>query len=213
MKEIKDLDNYNVAETIKNYNYKNTIKNAIKTNKNDIIKWSLIAGLFASLTLSSGTGIIDSIITFLEYGIWAGIGTSVAFSSFEMINKHFDKRIAKREVNVIIDRLERNNVLIKKNDLENTIVKEVENTKGTYCLDDNISEKRKKVINYIAISQKEKLEILKEVIINTSSELGNDTEKTLYLLNEEDKKQEGIITQNNEFTGKGLSLKYKHSTK
>ena len=213
MKEIKNLDNYNVGETIKNYNYKNTIKNAIKTNKNDIIKCSLIAGLFASLTLSSGTGIIDSIITFLEYGIWAGIGTSVALSSFEMINKHFDKKIAKREVNVIIDRLERNNVSISKNDLENTIVKEVENTKGTYCLDDNVRENRKKVVNYIAISQKEKLEILKEVIIKTSSELGKDTEKTLYLLNEEDKKQEGIIAQNNELTGKGLSLKYNHSTK
>lgn len=127
----------------------------------------------------------------------------------DLIERHIANKKARREIDSIVETLKQNDIDLTKDDLEKVPVIEIENSKGYEHLDNSKYKKRKRVVNYITINNKDKYKIIKEVTTYVRNVLYKKYSSNAYIVNEQDLVTEGFTDANGKLTEKGKLLNLK----
>lgn len=95
---------------------------------------------------------------------------------------------------------------VTKEDLELCDVLEIENKKDKVTLKNGKKAKRKRVTDYIVISQNKKLKIIKQMTKQIKNKFYKKVERKIELLNDNDLVNEGLITETGKLTEKAKTL-------
>lgn len=213
MKKIEKSCFLHLSKFIKGLNAKSVIKNVLKNLKGTFLLSFIFGGTLQCIVLFDEMVSIPVMLsTFIETAIPTSIVVTVFYGTFDMIKAFKQKKqFLSKDINDVVQTLNENDLNISDNSLKNAVVKTVSETKTT-TIHNSDREKTRKVINYIGITEKDKLIILKELITeNKKYDSFNPLEtcqSELYLLDEKDKIDGEFIRTDGSLRDKGLALKY-----
>lgn len=199
MRLLSNKNNFDLSKQICNLDCKvkfKDIKNALLW----IIIPSLLPMILMALVLGYGGFVLGTLISMI-YSIPMGM----LMTSLLLIQHGCYKNSLKKVKRII----EENSLNINKKDLENCDVLEIENNKDEVTLKNGKRAKRKRVTDYIVISENQKLKIIRQMTKEIKNKFYKKKETKIELLNDSDLINEGLITEEGKLTEKGKLLNLK----
>lgn len=196
MRLLSNKNNYDFSKDVCNLDCKvkfKDIKNALLW----VIIPSLLPMILMALILGYGGFVLGTLISMI-YSIPMGM----LMTSLLLVQHGFYKRALRKTKSIIKE----NELNINKNDLENCDVLEIENNKDEVTLKDGTRAKRKRVTDYIVISQNKKLKIIRQMTKQIKNKFYKKVETKIELLNDNDLINEGLITEEGKLTEKAKTL-------
>lgn len=200
MKLLGNKNNYDFSKDVCNLEYK--IKSKDIKSAALLLLPALIPIIAFILLMGLNTWILGAFLSIIYL---------IPITSIIMLNlglRYIKYRNSSKKIKQILK--ENNNKLdVTKEDLELCDVLEIENKKDKVTLKNGNKAKRKRVTDYIVISQNKKLKIIKQMTKQIKNKFYKKVERKIELLNDNDLVNEGLITTEGKLTEKGKLLNLK----
>lgn len=200
MRLLNNKNNYDFSKDVCNLEYK--IKSQDIKSAAIWLLPTLIPIIAFILLMGLSTWILGAFLSIIYL---------VPITSIIMLNlglRYIKYRSSSKKIKQILK--ENNNKLdVTKEDLELCDVLEIENEKDKVTLKNGKKAKRKRVTDYIVISQNKKLKIIKQMTKQIKNKFYKKVERKIELLNDNDLVNEGLITTEGKLTEKGKLLNLK----